>query len=114
MLTEITSLTANGLKDWYLQRLSAIILVVYVFFILGYIIWHHPISYPVWYALFHHTISKMITIIALFALITHAWVGMWTVLTDYITGKNLRLILTTLMILAFIAYFVWAIEILWG
>lgn len=114
MLTQITSLTRNGIKDWYFQRLSAIILALYFFFIVGYIIGHHPITFPVWYALFHHTISKMITIVALFALVVHAWVGMWTVFTDYIPNKMARLTMITLMILAFIAYFVWAIEILWG
>ncbi len=114
MISQITSLTRNGLKDWYLQRLSAIILAFYILFILGYIIGHHPIDFPTWYALFHHTISKMITVVALFALIIHAWVGVWTIITDYVSHKTLRLVLVTAMMLSFIAYFVWAIEILWG
>lgn len=114
MLTQITALTRNGLKDWLLQRFSAIILMVYILFLLGYIIGHHPINFQIWYTLFHHTASKVITIIALFALISHAWVGMWTVFTDYITCKVMRLGLISLMILAFIVYFIWAIEILWG
>ncbi len=114
MLEQITSLTRSGIKDWYLQRLSAIILACYFLFILGYIIAHHPMTFPMWYALFHHTISKVITLVALIALIVHAWIGMWTVFTDYIPYKIIRLIVLTLMMLAFIAYFVWAIEILWG
>lgn len=114
MLAQITSLTRSGIKDWLLQRISALILVCYLLFIIGYVIGHHPITYQVWYALFHHTVSKVITIIALLALIIHAWIGMWTVFTDYIPYKILRLIVITLMILAFVAYFVWAIEILWG
>ncbi len=114
IVSQITSLTRNGLKDWYLQRLSAVLLVIYFLFILGYIIGHHPLDFPTWYALFHHTASKIITVVALFALIVHAWVGMWTVFTDYVTCKIIRLTLISLMILAFVAYFVWAIEILWG
>lgn len=114
MLTQITSLTRNGLKDWYLQRVSAIILAAYTLFLLGYIIGHHPLSFMVWYSFFHHTIVKAFTVLTLFALIVHAWVGMWTVFTDYVSCKAARLMLITLMILAFIACFVWALEILWG
>lgn len=113
-LKEITSLTGSGLKDWYLQRVSAVVLTLYVLFVLGYIIGHHPLSFAAWYSLFHHTMSKVITIIALFALIGHAWIGMWTVFTDYIHNKTLRGVIMSLMILAFFIYFIWAIEILWG
>lgn len=114
MLTQITSLTRNGLRDWYLQRISAVILACYGLFIMGYIIGHHPIAFNTWYALFHHTLSKIFTILALFALIIHSWTGMWTVFTDYIPNKHLRLLLITFMMLGFIACFIWTIEILWG
>lgn len=114
MLIQITSLTRNGLKDWYLQRVSSLILSVYLLFLLGYIVGHHPLTFEAWYAVFHHTITKAFTVLALLALIIHSWVGVWTILTDYITQKGVRLMLITLMVLSFIAYFVWTIEILWG
>ena len=114
MLNQITSLSRNGLKDWYLQRVSAYVLLFYLIFLVSYIVGHHPISFAQWYALFHHTIMKAVTVLALLSLITHAWVGIWTVLTDYVTCACGRLMLITLMILAFVVYFVWAIEILWG
>jgi succinate dehydrogenase / fumarate reductase membrane anchor subunit len=114
MLTQITSLTRNGLKDWYLQRVSAVVLVAYILFLTGYIFGHHPIGFEAWYAVFHHTMMKAFTVLALIALIIHAWIGMWTVFTDYITCKAVRLVVITLMILSFMVYFVWAIEILWG
>jgi len=113
MLSQITSLTRNGLKDWYLQRFSAIVLALYFIFITGFVVGHHPLGFQTWYALFHHTISKAFTVLALFALIIHAWVGMWTVFTDYVPNKCLRLLLISLMIVAFVLYFVWAIQILW-
>lgn len=114
MLEQITSLTHNGLKDWYLQRVSAVMLVLYLLFILGYIIGHHPIGFDAWYAMFHHTLSKVFTIVALIALIIHAWVGMWTVFTDYIPNRTIRMFVLSLMLLSFASYFIWAIEILWG
>jgi len=114
MLTQITSLTKNGLRDWLIQRVSAIILVLYLAFILGFIIGHHPIGFQEWYALFHHTGMKAFTILALLSLMLHSWVGVWTVLTDYVPNKALQGILIILMILAFVTYFVWAIAILWS
>ncbi|MCX7123134.1 MAG: succinate dehydrogenase, hydrophobic membrane anchor protein [Gammaproteobacteria bacterium] len=114
MLNQMTSLSRNGLKDWYVQRVSAYVLLFYFIFLVSYIVGHHPISFAAWYALFHHTIIKAVTVLALLSLIAHAWVGIWTVLTDYVTCAYARLTLITLMILAFVVYFVWAIEILWG
>ena len=114
MLTQITSLTRNGLKDWLLQRVSAIILTLYLIFILGFIVGHYPISFQEWYSLFHHTGMKAFTILALLALIVHSWVGVWTVLTDYVPNKPLQGLLIILMGLSFVAYFVWAISILWS
>jgi succinate dehydrogenase / fumarate reductase membrane anchor subunit len=113
LVSQITSLTRKGLQDWYVQRISAIILALYAVFIFGFVVGHRPLDFQTWYALFHHTLSKAFTLLALLALIGHAWVGMWTVFTDYIPNKTLRLIVISLMIVLFVVYVVWAIQILW-
>jgi succinate dehydrogenase / fumarate reductase membrane anchor subunit len=114
MLIQITSLTKNGLKDWFVQRVSAVVLACYLLLIVGYVVGHHPLQYVDWYALFHRNSMKLFTIIALLALVAHCWVGIWTVLTDYVTCKFLRGTLAVFMVLALVAYFVAGILILWS
>ena len=62
-----------------------------------------------------------VQLIGRLALAGHAWVGMWTVFTDYITtGKlgssaaGLRLVLQSLMIIAILVFLFWGIMIFWG
>lgn len=114
MLAQITSLTRNGLKDWLVQRVSAIILACYFLLILGYVVGHHPLQYQDWYALFNHTFMRAFTVLALISLIAHSWVGMWTVFTDYLSCTLVRGTVIVLMVLTLVVYFVWAISILWG
>lgn len=36
MVTNVTSLTGNGLKDWLIQRVTAVYFAVYTIFIIGF------------------------------------------------------------------------------
>jgi succinate dehydrogenase / fumarate reductase membrane anchor subunit len=56
---------------------------------------------------------QIFTLIALVSLFLHAWVGMWTVITDYIKPAMLRFVAEALVILTLVIYFFWGIEILW-
>jgi len=110
----ITSYSGNGLRDWLVQRASAIILAVYFIFIVGYLFCHTDLSYTAWSELFNNVFFKIITIIALLSLMLHAWVGIWTVLTDYVKPIWLRGLIEVLVILALIGYFIWGIVILFN
>jgi succinate dehydrogenase / fumarate reductase membrane anchor subunit len=50
----------------------------------------------------------------------HAWVGIWTVLTDYVTTRQmgesataLRLVLQAAMVVGIIVFTVWGLQIFW-
>ena len=43
---------------------------------------------------------RLFTLLMILALVGHAWVGMWTVLTDYVKSNGLRFVLQSAMILA--------------
>ncbi|MDF2529684.1 MAG: succinate dehydrogenase [Gammaproteobacteria bacterium] len=114
MVSSITSLTLNGLKDWFVQRVSAIVLALYALFIVGFIIGHGPLQYSVWRSLFDATLMRAFTLLALFSLIAHAWVGVWTVLTDYVQCRLIRGTVQVFTIIGFFACIVWCIKILWS
>ena len=114
MVTNVTSLTGNGLKDWLIQRATAMYFTVYVFFVFGFLLYHSNLSYEQWHALFTHMIFQIATIIALLALSLHAWIGIWTVTTDYINCTVLRLAVQAGTGLWLFTQFVWGLMIVWG
>lgn len=114
MVIAVTSLTGNGLKDWFLQRVTALILVGYVLFLLAYFVGHPALEYTQWQSFFKSHAMQLFSILAMAALLFHAWVGMWTVLTDYISCPLMRISLQIGVIIALIAEFIWAILIIGG
>ncbi len=114
MVTSSFNLTRNGVKDWIIQRISAVILAVYSLFLFCFILAHPDINYKTWLVLFQHFWMKWFTLLAILSLIMHAWVGMWIIITDYIHCAYIRATLMVLFMLAFLFYLVWMIAILWG
>ena len=114
MVTNVTSLTGNGLKDWLIQRVTAVYLAVYSLFIVGFILSHPQLDYHQWLALFTHPAMKLASILSLFAILLHAWVGLWTVTTDYIKPTGLRIIIQMAILGILLLLFIWGIMILWG
>ena len=112
-LTTDMSLTANGLRDWLVQRFSAVILGAYCLLLLGFFYCHPHLDFMALQAFFALTSVRVFTLIALFSLFLHGWVGVWTVITDYVKSFAWRFTLEALVILTLLVYFVWGIEILW-
>jgi succinate dehydrogenase / fumarate reductase membrane anchor subunit len=118
MVTAVTSLTRTGLSDWLVQRVSAAILLAYFLFIAYTLL--SGVDYAQWSGLFAQTWMKVFTLLALLAIAAHAWIGMWAVLTDYVTerlmgpkGNVLRITLQLLLSLALVTYVVWGVQLIW-
>lgn len=116
-----TGLTGSGSRDWIVQRISSVVLAVYSVVLLGFFLTHGDVSYLEWSGFMTSLPMRLFSLVAVIALAGHAWVGMWTVFTDYITsGKmgesapRLRLVLQTLMIISILVYVFWGIMIFWG
>lgn len=114
MLGNVTSLTGNGLKDWLIQRVTAIYFALYVFYVLGFIFMHPQLDYAVWHGLFHTLWFQIATALAILNLCLHAWIGIWTISTDYISCYALRLSFQVAVVFFLLAQFIWALLILWG
>lgn len=114
MVTSVTSLTGNGLKDWLIQRITAVYFAIYTLVIMSYIVCHAPLQFESWQMLFEPLWFKIATVLALFALLLHAWIGVWTVTTDYIKCTCLRLSVQILIALALWCELFWCLTIVWG
>ena len=114
MLTDVTSLTGNGLKDWLIQRVTAVYFAVYSLFLLGYLLVHPQLQYSQWHDLFHLASVQVASLIALMALSLHAWIGIWTVTTDYMKSTAIRLSVQMLVALLLVGQFICGLMIVWG
>ena len=121
MVANATSFSRSGLSDWIIQRFSAIILAAYTLFILAVLGATPELDYESWRAVFSKNPVRLFSIISLFALCGHTWVGMWTVGTDYLTDRQLggkgtfiRLIYQSFCVLLIAVYLLWGIQVFWG
>ncbi len=121
MVTAITNLGRSGLYDWLIQRLSAVAMTAYIVFLMAYLVMNPELDYGQWSALFDQLWMRVFSLITLLSIVTHAWIGLWSVVTDYITpmtlgGKAVVVRVLTQVVLGVVAvtYTVWGIEVLWG
>ena len=121
MVTNATNFSRSGLSDWIIQRFSAVILAAYTLFILVVLVSMPELNYESWREVFSKNSVRLFSVISLFALCGHTWVGMWTVGTDYLTDRQLggkgtfiRLIYQSFCVLLIAVYLLWGIQIFWG
>ncbi len=121
LVTAVTSLGRSGLADWLIQRVTAVVMAAYTIFIVAYLLLNPELSYAQWAELFSQTWMRIFSFAVVLSIVAHGWIGMWVVLTDYITtrligGSALFLRTSVLAIYLVInfAFIIWAIEIIWG
>ena len=121
MVTNVTSFGRSGLYDWVVQRITAVVLALYFVTLLGYLLLSPDLDYQQWQELFGTTWIRIASLMALMALCAHAWIGMWTISTDYLTpdmlgGKAtvIRFLFQAACVVLIFIYLVWGIQILWG
>ena len=102
-----------------MQRVTAVILLAY-FLVVGFTLLG-GVDYASWKELYSHTWMRVFSLLALLSLAIHAWVGLWAVVTDYLTerlmgttGNVLRLLVQVVCAIIMFTYVVWGIQILWG
>lgn len=114
MVNVVASAGRNGVHDFILLRTSAIILVLYTLLLAGFFIVTPTVTYDIWQSFFACLIVKVATIVALLALLVHAKIGVWQVLSDYVKPAFLRAALQFFFSITLLAYLVFGFLIVWG
>lgn len=121
MITSVTSFGRSGLSDWLLQRVTAVVLAAYTLFIVGYLVLNPDLQYADWVALHSNFCMKVFNVLAILSIVIHAWIGVWAVLTDYVTVRlmgpkatALRIFFQLGMVAVVIVYLLWVLDIFWG
>jgi succinate dehydrogenase / fumarate reductase membrane anchor subunit len=121
MITNVTSFSRSGLSDWLLQRITAVVMAAYTVFITAYLLFNSGLEYSQWLGLHSHIAMKIFNVLTVLSIAVHAWIGLWAVLTDYVTERllgpkatALRIFLQLGMITVTLVYVIWALDIVWG
>ena len=113
MVKRIVSGAHYGLKDWLIQRVTAVVMAFYTLFLIGFFL-VQPLSFASWQGLFHNLPVRLFSLVFLLSVYIHAWVGMRDIFMDYIHPTAIRLSLHVAVILALVAYAAWSAQILWS
>lgn len=114
MVSNVSALGRNGVHDWLLLRASAIILTLYILYILGFVVLAQELTFDVWHGFFASSITKVFTLLALLSILIHAWIGMWQVLTDYVKPLAVRLMLQLAIVVVLVVYLLYGTIVVWG
>ena len=121
MVTSITSFGRSGLYDWLIQRVGGVVMAAYTVFIVAYLLLNPDLTFAQWQNLYSQLWMRVFSLLTLLSFVSHAWIGLWAVLTDYTTVRLMGPKATIIRIFAqmllggvAVTYFVWGIQIIWG
>ena len=87
MVNQVTNFGRSGLSDWLVQRATAVILAAYFITIVCFRVCNPDVTYEQWKDFFDCTAMKALSSAAILAIVSHAWIGLWAVTTDYMTTR---------------------------
>ena len=103
----------KGSFIWYTQRYTSIIILCYLIYILSFIFTNQDINFFSWSDFFLSFQVRFLSSIVFLVIVLHAFIGLWTVGTDYLTKRTLGYLNITLSrgadILRYIYYFIFGL-----
>ena len=110
----VTSSSHSGLSEWLLQRLSAVYLGLFVFYVMLRF-WFWPVAdFETWQGWLTFPLVRIAWLLAFASLLVHAWIGIRSVFLDYLKPFRLRFVVSIVFATGLIATGLWVIDILYG
>ena len=114
MLIELLTKKYPGMRQWLTQRLTAVVMAVYIVCLIVYMFALQPNNYGSWRGVLNPLWFRFATFIFFICLCMHAWLGVRDVLKDYVFNQVLRGYMQTVVDILLIGYAVWMSIILWN
>lgn len=114
MVNRIVTGAHYGLRDWLVQRITAVVMAVYSLVVVVYLLMQPSFGYDIWLELFSGNVMRTFSLLFMFSLFYHAWIGVRDIVMDYVKPASVRLLIHVLVILALLLYVIWSVLILWG
>ena len=103
-----------GIRDWLAQRVTAVLMAIFTIVLLASVLLSKgPLGYDTWAGIFSGQCMKFLTLIAILALLFHAWIGIRDIWMDYIKPVSIRLSLQVFSIVWLVGCAGWAVQVLW-
>ena len=103
----------SGLRAWTIQRISAIYIALFTFFVMaGALVNGIPDSHEAWKALLASPFNNLAILAFIVALLLHAWVGARDVIVDYVHPLAARLTVLALAAIYLIVCGLWAARVM--
>jgi succinate dehydrogenase / fumarate reductase, membrane anchor subunit len=106
-----------GLTDWLLQRVTAVIMVIFTLVLLfGFVFFtdKNAMMYDQWASLFKNPVMQILTFLTWLSLVYHAWIGIRDIWMDYVKPVGIRLALHVFTILWLLGCALYCAKILWS
>ncbi len=104
----------TGLGAWWVQRASAVTLLLLLLFLLVSMAVHPLVGYQQWRAWVSQPGITLAFLLSFAALLSHLWVGLRDVLLDYAKPAGLRNALLALVATGLLGLGAWVLAILLG
>jgi len=102
----------TGLKAWWVQRVSAVYMLLFVLFLLYSFALEPLRAFPQWQAWMARPVTSVAFLVFLAALLGHMWVGLRDVLLDYARPAALRQALLSAAACGLLGLGIWLLWIL--
>jgi succinate dehydrogenase / fumarate reductase membrane anchor subunit len=103
---------ASGFKAWYLQRVSALYLLVFTLYLLQHLTFHAPKDYLAWRDWVALPWVRIGLLLFFASLLLHAWIGIRDILIDYVHHTVARVSILTLIGFILIGCALWVLSII--
>ncbi len=103
---------ASGLRAWTIQRLSAIYMLVFVFYAGIALLTRENSQFESWLAWITQPVNNIAVGLFVVSLLLHAWVGARDIILDYVKPFSFRMVKLTSLALFLIAMGLWAFKVL--
>jgi succinate dehydrogenase / fumarate reductase, membrane anchor subunit len=114
MLIELLTKQYPGMRLWLAQRLSALVMAIYLLVLVLMLIVKQPSDYQAWMQMMSPWWWRLFTLLFFVSLVMHAWLGIRDVFKDYLPNLALRAFFQLVVDLLLIFYLCWAVIILWS
>ena len=102
----------SGLGEWVVQRLTAVYILIYIIIALIVFSLSPVSSYAEWLSLSGSLIFQITTLMLIFSLQVHAWLGLKSVFLDYVHPWRFRFVLLMLLATVLMGSAVWALLVI--
>ncbi|ADV33724.1 succinate dehydrogenase, hydrophobic membrane anchor protein [Candidatus Blochmanniella vafra str. BVAF] len=113
-IKKLNLLKKHGVYEWLIVRFSAMLMILYILYILNFMCFNHNVSYEQWRSFFYSNKIRLFSIIILFFVLQHTWIGIRHVLEDYIKSVQFKRLGMKLIGIVIYTYLLSGIVIIWG